>query len=558
MFDKDGSGTMSMEEFNWAYATLQQEVEEAAALKIQARVRGNQEREKVQVIKMTQHGHPPPPKGVAAAKSKAKQAAEQSGTAGLTEAQMMALREKFDLDGDQMLTLSEFKGLARQVAQMQGHPAPSYSVLEDIFDEFDTDFTGKMGGEEFNWAYATLQLKLKEEATKEASRIVKLSIDRASGRKLGLSLDEKTLEVKDVKSDGLVAEWNYANPTRALQIGHKIKKVNGKPGLAGYSEELMNSSVPVLKIEAVPSSHMQKPPRFYTIRLDRSSGGKLGMQLEQPSLEIQNLAVGGLACKWNQEHPKERIRPGDSIVRVNDKDGMAGFKEVMMNPSVLVLDVQIAPLSRYHEEDDEITSESSVLTDEEEALERYKVIIQAMQELSEAEKKRRANAEKRRLKAIREGKDTLRKLEASSADFYRQMASATLPEDLTVQAEEERRRRLAIEESRRQEERPASSLLPKMPSYDLDDASSTPSGRSTFACPCCGRLFHVFMEGGRYHAVVAHGVELHGQNLALLPSPGPPAATGGRLATPAQALEPPASAVQSVQPSPTSGGGGFF
>ncbi|CAK9053742.1 [Pyruvate dehydrogenase (acetyl-transferring)] kinase isozyme 4 [Durusdinium trenchii] len=41
MFDKDGSGTMSMEEFNWAYATLQQEVEEAAALKIQARVRGN-------------------------------------------------------------------------------------------------------------------------------------------------------------------------------------------------------------------------------------------------------------------------------------------------------------------------------------------------------------------------------------------------------------------------------------------------------------------------------------------------------------------------------------
>ncbi|CAK9053743.1 Anoctamin-8 (Transmembrane protein 16H) [Durusdinium trenchii] len=497
---------------------------------------------------MTQHGHPPPPKGVAAAKSKAKQAAEQSGTAGLTEAQMMALREKFDLDGDQMLTLSEFKGLARQVAQMQGHPAPSYSVLEDIFDEFDTDFTGKMGGEEFNWAYATLQLKLKEEATKEASRIVKLSIDRASGRKLGLSLDEKTLEVKDVKSDGLVAEWNYANPTRALQIGHKIKKVNGKPGLAGYSEELMNSSVPVLKIEAVPSSHMQKPPRFYTIRLDRSSGGKLGMQLEQPSLEIQNLAVGGLACKWNQEHPKERIRPGDSIVRVNDKDGMAGFKEVMMNPSVLVLDVQIAPLSRYHEEDDEITSESSVLTDEEEALERYKVIIQAMQELSEAEKKRRANAEKRRLKAIREGKDTLRKLEASSADFYRQMASATLPEDLTVQAEEERRRRLAIEESRRQEERPASSLLPKMPSYDLDDASSTPSGRSTFACPCCGRLFHVFMEGGRYHAVVAHGVELHGQNLALLPSPGPPAATGGRLATPAQALEPPEAIWMALTP----------
>ena len=81
----------------------------------------------------------------------------------------------------------EFKGLARQIAQMQGHAAPSFDVLEDtltqstmyecwfsrpsamtklsmkeIFDEFDKDFTGKMGMDEFNWAYATLQLKVKE------------------------------------------------------------------------------------------------------------------------------------------------------------------------------------------------------------------------------------------------------------------------------------------------------------------------------------------------------------------------------------------------------------
>eukprot|EP00435_Cladocopium_sp_Y103_P058195 s901_g20.t1 len=150
---------MSMDEFNWAYATLQQEVEEKAALKIQAAFRGNQARSNVDTMKMTKAGHPPPPKGVAAVKSKAKTTAAESGTAGLTQAQMVALREKFDLDGDQTLGLAEFKGLARQVAQLQGH---------DIFDEFDKDFTGKMGSEEFNWAYATLQLKVKEEAAKEA------------------------------------------------------------------------------------------------------------------------------------------------------------------------------------------------------------------------------------------------------------------------------------------------------------------------------------------------------------------------------------------------------
>lgn len=31
--------------------------------------------------------------------------------------------------------------------------------------------------------------------------------------------------------------------------------------------------------------------------------------------------------------------------------------------------------------------------------------------------------------------------------------------------------------------------------------------RSVFGCPCCGRLFHVYVEGGQYHAVVAKGLE---------------------------------------------------
>ncbi|CAJ1437336.1 unnamed protein product [Effrenium voratum] len=168
-FDKDKSGQMSMEEFNWAYATVQQQVEEAAAVKIQAMFRGKQAREDVDALKKTKAGIPPPPKGIAAAKSKAQANAAKSGTAGLSHAQMVAMREKYDIDGDQTLTLAEFKGLARHIAQMQGHMPPSYVTLEEIFDEFDTDFTGKMGGEEFNWAYATLQLKVKEEAAKEAA-----------------------------------------------------------------------------------------------------------------------------------------------------------------------------------------------------------------------------------------------------------------------------------------------------------------------------------------------------------------------------------------------------
>ncbi|CAJ1437335.1 unnamed protein product [Effrenium voratum] len=292
------------------------------------------------------------------------------------------------------------------------------------------------------------------------------------------------------------------------------------------------------------------------------------MQVEQPSLEIQNLAVGGLACKWNEEHPKERIRPGDSIVKVNDKDGILGFKDVMMNPSVAVLNVVLAPLSRFHDEDEDIPSESSVLTDEEEAMERYKVIIQAMQELSEAEKKRRTNAEKRRLKAIKAGKEVLTQLEANSKDFYRQMAGATLPEDLTVQEEQLRRQRLAIEEARRNEERvyDYKSLAAREPSLGSE---SSVYGRSTFACPCCGRLFHVFVEAGHHYAVVAHGVELLGQDSELLPAPGPPAAVEGRAPQAVADRPPPPLAPKAAAPAPApkppapapgggGGGGGFF
>ncbi|CAE7707990.1 unnamed protein product [Symbiodinium necroappetens] len=568
-FDKDGSGKMSMEEFNWAYATLQQEVEAAAAVKIQAKFRGNQARSEVDDMKKLKAGHPPPPKGVAAVKSKAQSAASSSGTAGLTQAQMVAPREKFDVDGDQTMTLAEFKGLARQISQMQGHAAPSYDVLEEIFDEFDKDFTGKMGMDEFNWAYATLQLKVKEEAVKEASRVLKIRLDRSGGEKLGLALDTKTLEIRGINPDSLAARWNYANPRTALQVGYKIKKVNAKTGMAGYSEELMNAAVKVLDIEAVPGSRVHKPPKFYHVRLDRSSGGKLGMQVEQPSLEIQNLAAGGLACQWNEMNPKERIRPGDSIVKVNGKNGLTGFKEDMMNPKVEVLEIQLAPLSRYHEDDEEVPTESSVLTEEEEAVERYKVIIEAMQELSEAEKKRRANAEKRRLKAIRDGKEALAALEATQGDFYRQMAQATLPEDLTVQAEDQRRERLAREAARRQQERTYDheSLVVKQPALTGNDSSDA-TGRSTFACPCCGRLFYVFMEAGQHYAVVAHGVELLGQDLPLSPPQGPPvakaAARNAPQAVAASAAPSPSQGPPRTEPpsesraAPPATGGGFF
>ena len=92
------------------------------------------------------------------------------------------------------------------------------------------------------------------------------------------------------------------------------------------------------------------------------------------------------------------------------------------------------------------------------------------------------------------------------------------------------------------------------PLLPLPKSETGPPMRSTFACPCCGRLFHAFMESGRYHTVAAHGVELQGLALPAAPaSPVSPAAPAPAVrALPAS----PAKAAVVERPSPASGG--FF
>eukprot|EP00931_Biecheleriopsis_adriatica_P016602 TRINITY_DN12184_c0_g1_i1.p1 TRINITY_DN12184_c0_g1~~TRINITY_DN12184_c0_g1_i1.p1 ORF type:complete len:846 (+),score=209.82 TRINITY_DN12184_c0_g1_i1:207-2744(+) len=425
-FDQDGSGTMSFEEFDWAFATLEECVREAAAVS-----RGE-------------------------AKAKAKSVAKSSGTAALNQGQMNALRQRYDIDDDQLLSLAEFKGLSRKVAELLNKSAPPNWVLEDIFDSFDKDYTGTISMDEFNWAYATI------------------------------------LE----------------------------------------------------RIEAAPDTPAKdKVPGFYTARLDRSQGEKLGLAVDQETFLITQLTPGGLAAKWNQANPQNRIRPGDSIAKVNNKPGLQGLNSEMLNPDVKVLSIELAPLSRLEgTDDDDISDVSSVVSDEAEALQRYKETIAAVQELDEKEKQRRERAERKKIKALKEGEKVLPKISPKEGSFYRQLAGAFLPGDLAAQAEDERRQQLQREQTRRYEERQARLHDPGPYIQGPPSHPGATPGRSTFACPCCSRLFHVFKEGTRHFAVVAHGVELLGQSPELLSPPGPPAAIAKSPATPL--APPPKSSAQ--------------
>lgn len=65
---------------------------------------------------------------------------------------------------------------------------------------------------------------------------------------------------------------------------------------------------------------------IHEIRLDRSTGGRLGLRLEV-HLSTQSLFIkeilGGLAFVWNSRNPDFAMRPGDRIVRVNGLEGDA-------------------------------------------------------------------------------------------------------------------------------------------------------------------------------------------------------------------------------------------
>mmetsp|Transcript_57304 Transcript_57304/g.166289 ORF Transcript_57304/g.166289 Transcript_57304/m.166289 type:complete len:163 (-) Transcript_57304:239-727(-) len=65
------------------------------------------------------------------------------------------------------------------------------------------------------------------------------------------------------------------------------------------------------------------PPELFHAAIDRSSGDRLGVDIDhQDGKTLLVCAVGdGLVKSWNDEHPDEQIRKGDRIVEVNGVSG---------------------------------------------------------------------------------------------------------------------------------------------------------------------------------------------------------------------------------------------
>jgi len=198
---------------------------------------------------------------------------------------------------------------------------------------------------------------MRKEAFEKNEFTVELNLAKAreAGTPLGLKVDiESEFAPPSLKviSDGIVREWNEANPDREVLVGDHIAGVDGqawhhnarslgermksmfqavKKSAPGAAEFLnMNIRRPrATELPQLQDLHSRLCARSFRAqleipvsRVERTLADALGLQLNvsggywMPAI-IGEVKRGGLVAKWNEDNPENSLLPGDEIMGVN-------------------------------------------------------------------------------------------------------------------------------------------------------------------------------------------------------------------------------------------------
>jgi len=159
-------------------------------------------------------------------------------------------------------------------------------------------------------------------------------VDRSDGRSLGIEvITEGSLIVMSI-NEGLIQDWNSANPDKAVEEKDHIISANDVRGNVELildqcrKEQLLRLKVrrPAFKTHEEVTAEVE-----YYITLDRTDGKRLGIDVEHDcgnQLFIEAIDAEGLVAAWNKNNPDRQVHLDDRIVEVN---GVRGETELLLH-----------------------------------------------------------------------------------------------------------------------------------------------------------------------------------------------------------------------------------
>lgn len=162
-----------------------------------------------------------------------------------------------------------------------------------------------------------------------------IEVDRTSGQSLGIEVEHYTDRVLIVMTinEGLIQDWNTANPEQMLEEQDLIVGANGVTGdvesilaeCRAAKELKLSVRRPAFKIKKIATVDFE-----YKITLDKTQGAKLGIDVNHEDgkeLFIESIDEG-LITTWNEENPDKQVLIEDRIVEVN---GLRGDVKDLLN-----------------------------------------------------------------------------------------------------------------------------------------------------------------------------------------------------------------------------------
>jgi hypothetical protein len=131
--------------------------------------------------------------------------------------------------------------------------------------------------------------------------------------------------VNSIAPDGLIAEFNAANPATAVMSGDIVESVNGTTGDAtAITDAIKNSAA-----GSTLTIGLKRPvstTKEFTVELVKADGKplKVGFSQKPGMMVVTSIGDDGLMAEYNKKNPASALAVGDFVLEANGSSDVAG------------------------------------------------------------------------------------------------------------------------------------------------------------------------------------------------------------------------------------------